>query len=161
MKYLILLTTSSAIAALDQATKLYVHTRFQLGESLDVIPGFFSITYVRNSGGAFGLFSNSNEAVRTVLFLIVPIIAFFFIFQILSKIKNKELLPILSLSLICGGAIGNFIDRIHFKYVIDFLDVHLPNGLAWPTFNLADSFVVIGVFTVIWLSYKFPDKMPL
>ena len=161
MRYLILLTTSSAIAAFDQASKLYIHTRFTLGQSIDVIEGFFSITYVRNSGGAFGIFSNSNEVVQTVLFLVFPIVAVFIIFKILSRLKDDNLIAAIPLSFIFGGAIGNFIDRIHFKYVIDFLDWHLPNGWAWPTFNLADSFIVIGVVMISWISYKNPEKLPL
>lgn len=161
MKYLILLTISSAIAALDQATKLYIHTRFDLGESVNIIEGFFSITYVRNSGGAFGIFSNSNEIVQTILFLIFPIIVIFIIFRMLGQIKDEHLLPIISLSFIFGGAVGNLIDRVHFRYVIDFLDVHLPNGWAWPTFNFADSFIVIGVSILIFLSYKSPDQVPI
>ena len=161
MKYLILLTLSSAVAAFDQAVKLYIHTRFSLGESIVIIKGFFNITYVRNSGGAFGIFSNSNEVVQTILFLIFPVVAVFIIFRIVGRVQNDHLFSIVSLSFIFGGAVGNFIDRIHFKYVIDFLDVHLPNGWAWPTFNFADSFIVIGVILVSWISYKSPEKIPL
>lgn len=161
MKYLILMTTALAVAALDQAIKLYVHTHFALGESMEVIKGFFSITYVRNAGGAFGIFSSTNEVIRTILFIVFPIIAFFIIFNIIKKIRNTELIPIIALSFILGGAFGNFIDRIHFQYVIDFLDFHTPNGWMFPTFNLADSFIVIGVSTVAWISYKHPDKIPL
>ena len=161
MKYLILLTISSAICALDQASKLYVHTHFALGESLKVVPGFFSVTYVRNSGGAFGIFNDINPSLRTILFIIFPIFAFFIIFNILKKLNKKDRIQIVALSSIFGGACGNFIDRIHLSYVIDFLDFHIPNGWAWPTFNLADSFIVVGVAVVAWMSYKFPDKMPI
>ena len=161
MKYLILMTTSLAITALDQAVKLYIHTHFALGESMNVISGFFSITYVRNAGGAFGIFSSTNSAIRTILFIVFPVIAFFIIFNIIKKIKHKEIIPLIALSFILGGALGNFIDRIHFQYVIDFLDFHTPNGWAFPTFNLADSFIVVGVCIVALISYKYPDKIPL
>ncbi len=161
MKYLILLTTSSAIAALDQASKLYIHTHFALGESRELIPPFFSFTYVRNPGGAFGIFRDSNEVIQTILFLIFPIIAFILILNILKKLKTSDLIQIFALSFISGGAVGNFIDRIHLRYVIDFLDFHLPNGWTWPTFNLADSFVVIGISIVAWMAYKYPKKMPI
>lgn len=161
MKYLILLTISSAITALDQASKLYIHTHFKLGESLDIIPDFFSFTYIRNPGGAFGIFRDHNEVVQTILFLIFPFIAFILIFNIVKKLKTSNLISIIALSFIFGGAVGNFIDRIHFKYVIDFLDVHLPNGWAWPTFNLADSFIVVGIAITAWLAYKHPKKMPI
>ncbi len=161
MKYLIVLTTSLAVTALDQAVKLYVHTHFALGESV-ILTNFFSITYVRNAGGAFGIFSNTNPVLRTILFIIFPVIAFFIIFNIVKKVQHKEIIPVVSLSFILGGALGNFIDRVHFQYVIDFLDFHIPNGgWAWPTFNLADSFIVIGVIIVAWISWKHPDKLPL
>lgn len=161
MKYLILLSSSAAIAAFDQATKLWIHTNMSLGESSVIIPGFFSFTYVRNKGGAFGIFSDSTPLLQTILFIIFPIIAFILIFNILFKLKKNNMLGILALSSIFGGAIGNFIDRIHFKYVVDFLDFHLPNGLAYPTFNIADSFVVMGVMLVAWLAYKDPKSMPI
>ncbi len=161
MKYLILFTFSSAIAALDQATKLYIHTHFVEGESIIVIPNYFNLTYIRNAGGAFGLFSDANSVLRTVLFILFPMIAFFIIFNILRKINHKEKTPVLALSFIIGGAIGNLIDRIHFNYVIDFLDFHLPNGWVWPTFNIADMAVVIGVTVVAWIHYKHPEKIPM
>ena len=161
MKYLILFTSSSAIAALDQATKLYIHTHFFEGESLVVIPNYFNFTYIRNAGGAFGLFNDTNSVLRTILFILFPMIAFIIIFNILRKISHREKLPVLALSFIIGGAIGNLIDRIHFSYVIDFLDFHLPNGWTWPTFNIADTAVVIGVSIIAWLHYKYPEKIPM
>ena len=161
MKYLILLTSASAIAALDQATKLYIHTHFMEGESVTVIPNYFNLTYVRNAGGAFGLFNDSHQILRTILFILFPVIAFGIIFNILRKINHKEKFPVLALSFIIGGAVGNLIDRVHFNYVIDFLDFHLPNGWIWPTFNVADTAVVVGVSLVAWLHYKYPEKLPM
>jgi len=162
MKYLILLTISSALAALDQASKLYIHSHFKLGESVEIIPPIFNFTYVRNSGGAFGIFQETNDAVQTILFLIFPIIAFILIFNILKKLKNKDLLQITALSFIFGGAIGNFIDRVHLRYVIDFLDFHTPDkSWIFPTFNIADTCIVLGICVVAFLAYFHPKKMPI
>ena len=161
MKYLILITSASAIAALDQATKLYIHTHFMVGESVTIIPNYFNFTYVRNAGGAFGLFNEANSVIRTILFILFPMIAFIIVLNILKKIEHKEKFPILALSFIVGGAIGNLIDRIHFNYVIDFLDFHLPNGWVWPTFNIADTAVVTGVLLISWIHYKNPEKIPM
>lgn len=161
MKYLVLSAVASAIASFDQVTKLLIHTRFQLSESMPIIDGFFSFTYVRNPGGAFGMFRNSGETFRMIVFIVLPILALFLIFHMVSKVKKDHWPAILALSFILGGAIGNIIDRIYFGFVVDFIDFHLPSGLAFPTFNLADSAVVLGVCVLTFIMYKDPKSLPL
>ena len=78
-KYLILIAISGFIIALDQACKIYIHTHFFLGESVNVLPNFFDLTYVRNPGAAFGIFSDSAESFRNLFFLAMPPIAVVFI----------------------------------------------------------------------------------
>ena len=145
-KYLQALCFAGFVLALDQATKLYIHTSMQLGESFPVIPHFFNIQYVRNQGGAFGLFSNSHEYVRWILFLVFPLICMVLIFSILRDTTNK--LQITALGFIFGGAIGNYVDRVRLGYVIDFIDWYVKD-FHWPIFNIADSFIVIGVFILV------------
>ena len=152
LKYFLFLTISFAILALDQATKLMIHTQFNLGEKKVIIPGFFNITYVRNTGGVFGLFSESNDAIRMILFIILPVLAFVLIFSIIHKLDIKQKYQLLAFSSIFGGALGNYIDRIHFGYVVDFLDFHYK-GRSWPAFNVADMGIVIGVFSAIAIIY--------
>lgn len=161
MKYLISLSVTTMIAAFDQATKIFVHTHFNLHESFPVIRGFFSFTYIQNAGGAFGMFNNASSLVRIILFIILPILAFMLILKILHRMESRYWPGTLALSFILGGALGNMIDRFRLGYVIDFLDFHLPNGWAFPTFNIADSCVVIGVFLVALLAYIHPKKLPL
>ena len=163
MKYLIFLTISFALTALDQASKLYIHSHYKLGESREFIPPIFNFTYIRNPGGAFGIFQEVNEAIQTILFLIFPLIAFVWIFHLLiNKLNHKDLLPITTLALIFGGGLGNLIDRIHLNYVIDFLDFHTPGrAYTFPTFNLSDTFIVVGIFILGYLAYFHPKKIPI
>ncbi|MYE07210.1 MAG: signal peptidase II [Oligoflexia bacterium] len=157
LKYFLFLTISFAIVALDQATKLMIHTQFNLGEKKVIIPGFFNITYVRNTGGVFGLFSQSNDVIRMVLFIILPVLAFVLILSIIHKLDIKQKYQLLAFSSIFGGALGNYIDRIHFGYVVDFLDFHYK-GRAWPAFNVGDMCIVIGVFSAITIIYITEEK---
>lgn len=160
LKYFLFLSISFAIVALDQATKLMIHTQFNLGEEKVIIPGFFNIIYVRNTGGVFGLFSQSNDVIRMVLFLILPVLAFVLIVSIIHKLDIKERYQLLAFSSIFGGALGNYIDRIHFGYVVDFLDFHYKN-FSWPAFNIGDICIVIGVFSAIFIIYTVEEKQTI
>lgn len=152
LKWPIFLSISLAILALDQATKLMVHTSFNLGEKKIIIPEFFNITYIQNRGGVFGLFSQSNDVIRTVLFLILPIFAFVFIISIVHKLKNHEKYQLLAFASIFGGALGNYIDRVHFGYVVDFLDFYIKD-YVWPAFNVGDIAIVTGVVCAMIMIY--------
>ena len=142
LKYFFVIVTASWVLCLDQASKIFIHTQFPRQEAKALIKGFFNISYVTNSGGAFGLFNGGPEWIRILLFILAPLICFVFIFAMLRD--TKEALPILALSFILGGALGNYVDRVRLGYVVDFLDLHVK-GWHWPTFNFADSFIVIGV----------------
>lgn len=144
LKYYLFTSISLAIVSLDQATKIMIHTQFTLGEKKVIIPSVFNLTYVRNPGGIFGMFSQSSDVIRLVLFLILPILAFILLLSFVYKLEVKDKYQLLGFSLIFGGALGNYIDRIHFGYVIDFLDFYYKQA-AWPTFNIGDVCIVIGV----------------
>lgn len=144
-KYIWLLLISGLLIALDQVTKAYVHTHFHLGESVPVITNFFNLTYVRNFGAAFGFLAESHPSFREMFFLAMPPIALIIILGILRSVNDADTKQILALSSIFGGAIGNYIDRLRFRYVIDFLDFHLYNRWNWPAFNIADMAIVGGV----------------
>lgn len=150
-KYIWLLLTSGLLIALDQVTKAYVHTHFHLGESVPVIQNFFNFTYVRNFGAAFGFLAESHPQFREMFFLAMPPIALIIILGILRTVKDDDTKQILALSSIFGGAIGNYIDRVRFRYVIDFLDFHLYNRWSWPAFNIADMAIVGGVCLLLFL----------
>jgi len=130
------------VFCLDQATKIYVHTQLPRQEPLPIIDGFFNLSYVTNTGGAFGLFHGGPEWLRIFLFLLVPLLCFVLIFMMLKE--ANQAFHVLSLGFILGGALGNYVDRLRLGYVVDFLDVYVKDW-HWPTFNFADSFIVIGV----------------
>lgn len=152
-KYLILITLAGFIIAFDQLMKMYIHTQYQLGESHIIIKDFFNFTYVRNTGAAFGIFHDANEILRNIIFLSLPPIAVTIILMILRTIRDNDYVQICALSGVFGGAIGNYIDRVRFGYVIDFLDVHYKQH-SWPAFNIADSTIVVGICVMMWLMFK-------
>ncbi|MBY0314205.1 MAG: signal peptidase II [Bdellovibrionales bacterium] len=144
-KYLILLALGGFVICLDQLTKIYIHTQFQHGESISVIHNFFNITYVRNPGAAFGFLRDAHETLRTLFFLSVPPIAALIIVFMIRSTPMSDLLTIISLSLIFGGAIGNYIDRLWHGFVVDFLDFHYKGMWSYPAFNVADIAIVTGI----------------
>ena len=154
-KYALALSIAGFIFALDQISKIYIHTEMQVGDRKDVVEGFFSITYVRNPGGIFGLFKESPDYIRYFLFFIFPVVAIFIIFKFLAQTQLRH--QIISFGMILGGAIGNYFDRIRLDYVIDFIDWHIKDVFHWPIFNVADISIVTGVATLC-LSYYFLEK---
>ncbi|MFM6929839.1 MAG: signal peptidase II [Bdellovibrio sp.] len=152
-KYLWLAAIAGFLVALDQVVKIYIHTHYHLGESTVVIPDFFNLTYVRNFGAAFGFLAESHPSFRELFFLSMPPIALVIILGILRGVKDNDTKQIIALSSIFGGAIGNYIDRLRFRYVIDFLDFHLYGKWSWPAFNIADMAIVGGVCLLLALMF--------
>jgi signal peptidase II len=137
---------------LDQLSKLWIASHAAYGVPRPVIEGFFYLTYVRNPGAAFSLFAGAPEAWRVGGFIGLTLVAIVAIFSFLRRLEPGDRLSAAALGLILAGAIGNLIDRVRFKEVVDFLDFRLIGGYVWPTFNLADSFIVVGTaFLVLTL----------
>ena len=145
LKFLILLVTLPVVLIVDQWTKQIVHARFHWGETVSVIDPFFALTYVRNSGAAFGMLHKAPAWFREPFFVIVPLVALLVILVIFVKLHDRQKWSALALSLIVAGAIGNLIDRLRYGFVIDFLDFHWKEVYHWPAFNVADSCIVVGV----------------
>jgi len=131
--------------SLDQVTKSVVRDRLVITRSVEVIKGFFELSYSENTGAAFGTFQGKNR-----FFIIINIFAIAFIFYYYTKFK-QDLWIKLSLGLILGGALGNFSDRIFFGYVTDFLrfKVWFVRFFWWPNFNIADASVTVGAIMMI------------
>ncbi len=142
--------TSFALALLlDQLTKLWIVRNLSRTDSIPVIDGFFTITHVRNPGAAFGLFTGLDESVRVPLFLAVSLAAVILVARFQRSLEPEDRLSSVALGLILGGAVGNLIDRIRYGEVVDFLHFRLWRGYVWPDFNLADSFIVVGVALLV------------
>ena len=137
---------------LDQATKIAVDTNLSFTDRIPVIEDFFYITHARNPGAAFGLFGDAPVAIRLTLFIGITLVALGMVVNFYRKLAPGDRFSALSLGLILGGAVGNLIDRVFRGEVVDFLHFRLWGGYQWPDFNLADSFIVVGVaFLVIEL----------
>jgi len=115
-----------------------------LSYSINVVDGFFNLTHVRNSGVAFGIFSEQNSELKPYLLIFVSIIAIIAILVIFHQTDREKRLVQGGLVLVFSGAIGNLIDRVLHKEVIDFIDIFF-NNRHWPAFNVADACITIGV----------------
>ena len=131
--------------ALDQASKQWILDRFSYGEERAIIPGFFNLTHVRNPGGAFSFLATMPEALRLAFFLGTGALAVVLLLLFLRRIEARDALAATAIGAVLGGAIGNLADRLRHGEVVDFLDFRLINGYVWPTFNLADCWIVVGV----------------
>jgi len=149
-KYLVFTLTAGISLILDQWSKAYIDSHFELSQSKSIIDNFFNITYVRNPGAAFGMLSDS--AIRIPFFISISVIASLGILWYLRRLPPDKKWQILSLGLIFSGAVGNLVDRSRFGEVIDFLDVHWYN-YHWPAFNVADSAICIGVAITLLCSW--------
>ncbi len=135
---------SLAVLLLDQWTKGIVMRSFQLHESRPVIPGFFDLTYVQNSGAAFGLFASVDSSLKAIVLNSVAVIVFLIVSAYALRSPHKSVRLQVGLALILGGAVGNLLDRVRFTYVVDFIDFSI-SGHHWPAFNVADSAICAGV----------------
>jgi len=141
LPYLLLV---AATLLLDRWTKALIQNRFDLNESIPVIDGFFNITYVRNTGVAFGIFSSVSSPAKSVLLSVFTAFAAAVVitYSVRSPARNRLLQ--VALGLILGGALGNLYDRLAYGYVVDFLEFYAGN-YHWPSFNVADSAISTGV----------------
>jgi signal peptidase II len=134
---------------LDQFTKYLVNTHLTFADRIEVVKGFFYLTHVRNTGAAFGLLADAPEPYRFDFFGGVGLIAIGILISFFRQLAPGDRLSALSLGFILGGALGNLIDRWRFGEVVDFLHFKLWGGYSWPDFNLADTFIVVGVALLV------------
>lgn len=140
----------SLIIILDQASKIVIQSIFNDNpyKVIHVIKNFFLIRYVENKGAVWGIFSQSSNTIIPKLITIFSLAALVIVIYFFLKLESKCKFELTSLSFIIGGAVGNLIDRLIQGYVVDFLEVYVKN-FRWPTFNVADSFISIGVILLI------------
>lgn len=135
---------SGVIVVLDQAAKALVRSRFELHDSLEVIPGVFNLTRVHNYGAAFGLMNAAEFPFKTALLSFVAAAALTALVLYAGTLPVEQRIARAGLGLIAGGAAGNLIDRIGTGYVVDFVDVYWRGWHFWA-FNVADAAITIGV----------------
>ena len=151
---------TAAVLVLDQLTKAIVVRTLAVHETVPVIPGWFNLVHVRNRGMAFG-FLNRGDAQTGFFFLVAATIAAVVVLVIwFLRLPAEERKVIFGISLVLGGALGNLLDRIRLREVVDFLDFHVGQ-LHWPAFNVADSAITVGtlwVALILFFARSRPDR---
>lgn len=143
------------ILILDLISKQWIFNHLDFGSALVITP-FFNIVHFQNTGAAFSFLSEASGWQR-YFFIVVSLIAIVIIIRLMRE-RLKQPLLCLALAFILGGAIGNLCDRSYYGFVIDFIYVHYE-AYYWPAFNVADSFISIGVALILYDAFK--NKKPL
>jgi signal peptidase II len=138
------IAVSLLVLILDQWTKGLITRAFDVHQSRSVIAGFFDLTYVQNSGAAFGLFASVDSSLKAIILNSVAILVFLIVSGYALRTSHRSVRLQLGFALILGGAVGNLMDRVRYGYVVDFLDFSV-SGHHWPAFNVADAAICIGV----------------
>jgi len=137
------------IFAVDFATKWIARIKLAPAGAIDIIPGYFGFTYVHNSGVAFGLFNDIESAWKPYILSAIAFLALIGIVLYGIHVPRNQVLLRSALAITTGGIMGNFVDRLLRGYVIDFIDCHIHDAFVWPTFNIADSAITVGVSLLI------------
>lgn len=132
------------VLVLDQASKALFTATLDPHRSVTIIPGFFDLTLVTNTGGVFGILRDLEGPVRGLLFGLLPLAAIALMVWYARSLEPGRRWPLAAIGLILGGAAGNLLDRVRLGYVVDFLDAYV-GSYHWPAFNLADSAICVGV----------------
>jgi len=141
-----------AVVLADQTTKALVERTLLLHETIPLTP-FFALSYVRNTGAAFGVLAAAPVGVRLPLFLAVTVIASAAVVSYLRRTPADQRWRVAALGGVLGGAMGNLLDRVRYGEVVDFLDLHWGD-LHWPAFNVADAAITVGVAVVLLASVE-------
>jgi signal peptidase II len=139
-KYLILFSLSGLVLCCDQLSKHLVTRYLEVGVRHPVISSLVTVEYKRNNGFAFGLLQKAPASTQNLFFVGVPVFALILIILIFIKLQDNQVLTSLALTTILAGAVGNLVDRLHYGYVVDFLDI-----LKVTSFNIADVSIIVGV----------------
>ena len=134
---------SIILLCIDQISKLLVVNLLTKTDSITIIKNFFYLTYINNDGAAFSILVG-----KRIFLILIAVLVIVMLIRYIKKNNIQNKLELVSISLIIGGSLGNLMDRVVRGYVIDFLDFNLFN-YNFPIFNLADTFIVIGVFLLL------------
>ena len=146
-----------ALLVLDQATKWLVRTRMERAAPIELVPGYLRLSYVQNSGVAFGLFSRDESPWKPYLLAALAVVAVVGILVYAARVPRKRVMLRTALATTLGGILGNFVDRIGQGYVIDFIEFHIHESFHWPTFNVADSAISVGIAVLLLDAVRKPQ----
>lgn len=133
------------ILIVDLATKWIARAELNGHKPIDIIPGFLRLSYANNSGVAFGFFDTIDSSWKPYILAAMAVAAVAAILIYASRVPSNRIFLQLALAITMGGILGNLIDRIVRGYVIDFVEFHIHESFYWPTFNVADSAITIGI----------------
>lgn len=146
-----------AVWVLDHLAKGAARALLGAGESVDVIPGFLALSYVENTGVAFGLFADVRSPWKPYVLAAMAIAAVAVIIAYSLRLPRSRTLLQTALAITLGGILGNFTDRVVHGYVVDFIDLHAGERFHWPTFNVADSAITTGIALLLFDALRHPD----
>lgn len=160
MRYRMLCGVAAAVILLDQCTKWWAMAAIPEHRVIPVIHGFFDLVNIRNRGAAFGFLNRSDIEWQFWLFLGATLVATAAIISLVRSSRHDPLL-FTSLGLVLGGALGNLVDRVRFRAVVDFLDFYVGEW-HWPAFNVADIAICVGAFLACLALYRAgPEERPV
>jgi signal peptidase II len=156
LAYRLLLTLAVVVFVLDQLTKAWIYARMPLGSygpyaGIEVIPNFFYLVHVGNTGAAWSLFSG-----KSFFLALLALATLGAIYLWRRALGLQDRIAQAAFGLLCGGIVGNLVDRLIHGHVIDFLDFHF-GSYTYPTFNVADSGICVGVVIYLWHSLRTPN----
>jgi signal peptidase II len=140
---------AAGVFVFDIATKWIAGVRLVPVGSIEIVPGYLDLTYIQNSGVAFGLLHGIRAVWKPYALSSVAVIAVAALFLYGSRISRSRLLLRVALGAATGGVLGNFLDRLLRGSVVDFIDLHFRSAFHWPAFNIADSAITIGVVLML------------
>lgn len=149
---LVPLLISVLVVVTDQLSKLWVLANFRLYESKPVITGVFDLTFVTNTGAAFGMLAGDKNIWRQLFFVTIAVVALCVLTMAFRHYRYTGRLYVIAIGMVAGGALGNLIDRFRYGHVVDFLDFYVKD-YHWPAFNAADSAITVGVALFLLAGY--------
>ena len=158
MKFLFLITLP--LIVVDQLTKWLIQTNIPYGSAVPIIPGFFSLVYVSNTGAAFSIFQGNNFFFIALALVALAAVLFWLIRDQFNPKKDQRMSVIakIAFSLFAAGIVGNLLDRVVKGSVVDFLDFYIK-GYAWPSFNVADSCICVAAALLGLMSFRRPQPV--
>ncbi len=156
MRYAIVSGVAALVVLLDQLTKWWVVKELPVHTAVPIIDGFFNLVHIYNRGAAFGFLNRSDIEWQFWLFMVATLVAALAIYY-LVRTSVYALSLFISLGLVLGGAVGNLIDRIRHRAVVDFLDFYVGHW-HWPAFNVADIAICLGAFGTCIAMYIIDKK---
>ena len=143
-----LFAVGGMIILLDQVSKLLILHFLPLFSAMEIIPGFFNLVHVRNTGAAFSILAGASSVWRQGLFVGLTIVVVGILLFAYGKLRPEDRWTRTAYALIIGGALGNLVDRVRLGEVVDFLDCYV-GAYHWPAFNLADSAISVGALMLV------------